>query len=83
MAAKLKLPVILVVNNTLGCINHTLLSIEALENLDLNIKFIILNNISKNIPLDNFDELSNYTKIPIFRLKYNDKADPNLINYLT
>ncbi len=83
LAAKLKLPVILVVNNTLGCINHTLLSIEALENLDLNIKFIILNNISKNIPLDNFDELSNYTKIPIFRLKYNEKADPNLINYLT
>ena len=62
LAAKLKLPVILVVNNTLGCINHTLLSIRGFREFRPNIKFIILNNISKNIPLDNFDELSNYTK---------------------
>ena len=83
MAIKLNLPVILVVNNTLGCINHTLLTIKAIENLSLSIKFIILNDLSKNIPLDNFNELSEFTSIPIFRLRYNGKADSNIIDYLT
>ena len=83
LAKRLNLPVILVVNNKLGCINHTLLSIEAIERLNLNIKFIILNDLSEKIPLDNFDELSSFTNIPVIKLKYNHKADPNLINYLT
>ena len=83
LAKRLNLPVILVVNNKLGCINHTLLSIEAIEKLNLNIKFIILNDLSEKIPLDNFDELSSFTNIPVIKLKYNHKADPNLINYLT
>ena len=83
MAIKLNLPVILVVNNTLGCINHTLLTIKAIEDLSLSIKFIILNDLNKNIPLDNFNEISGFTTIPIFRLRYNGNADPNIINYLT
>tara|TARA_Y100000022_G_scaffold94593_2_gene81579 strand:+ start:815 stop:1462 length:648 start_codon:yes stop_codon:yes gene_type:complete len=83
LAVKLDLPVILVVNNKLGCINHTLLSIEAIKKLNLNIKFIVLNDLSKNVPLDNFEELSRFTEIPIIRLKYKEKADPDLINYLT
>ena len=83
MAIKLNLPVILVVNNTLGCINHTLLTIKAIKDLSLSIKFIILNDLNENIPLDNFKEISGFTSIPIFRLRYNGKADPNIIDYLT
>ena len=83
LATELKLPIILVVKNTLGCINHTLLSIEAIKNLDLKIKFIILNDIKKETPLDNYAELSNYTDIPIFRLGYYEKIDSTLIKYLT
>ena len=82
LAVKVNLPVILVVNNTLGCINHSLLSIQAIESLGLNIKFIILNDLNEIVPLDNFNELSSYTSIPVFRLKYNEKADSNLINFL-
>ena len=82
LAVKVNLPVILVVNNTLGCINHSLLSIQAIESLGLNIKFIILNDLNETVPLDNFNELSSYTSIPVFRLKYNEKADSNLINFL-
>ena len=82
LAVKVNLPVILVVNNTLGCINHSLLSIQAIESLGLNIKFIILNDLKEIVPLDNFNELSSYTSIPIFRLKYNEKADSNLIKFL-
>ena len=83
LATELKLPIILVVKNTLGCINHTLLSIEAIKNLDLKIKFIILNDIKEETPLDNYAELSNYTDIPIFRLGYNEEIDSTLIKYLT
>ena len=82
LAVRVNLPVILVVNNTLGCINHSLLSIQAIESLGLNIKFIILNDLNEIVPLDNFNELSSYTSIPVFRLKYNEKADSNLINFL-
>ena len=82
LAVKVNLPVILVVNNTLGCINHSLLSIQAIESLGLNIKFIILNDLNETVPLDNFNELSSYTSIPVLRLKYNEKADSNLINFL-
>lgn len=83
LATELKLPIILVVKNTLGCINHTLLSLEAIKNLGLKIKFIILNDIKEKTLLDNYDELSNYTNIPIFRLGYNKEIDSNLIKYLT
>ncbi|UWX61841.1 dethiobiotin synthase [Chryseobacterium oranimense] len=40
---KLALPVGLVVRNYLGCINHTLLSIMALEQKKLKLEFLILN----------------------------------------
>ena len=83
LATELKLPIILVVKNTLGCINHTLLSIEAIKNLNLKIKFIILNDINEKTPLDNFDELSNFTDIPIFRLGYNEEIDSNLMEHIT
>ena len=82
LATELELPIILIVKNVLGCINHTLLSIEAIKNLGLEVKFIILNDINKEIPLDNFDELSNFTDIPIFRLGYNKDLDSNLMKYL-
>ena len=47
------------------------------------IKFIILNDIKEETPLDNYAELSNYTDIPIFRLGYNEEIDSTLIKYLT
>ena len=83
LATELGLPIVLVVKNSLGCINHTLLSIEAIKNLGLKLKFIILNDINEETPLDNFDELSNFTDIPIFRLGYNKEIDSNLMKHLT
>lgn len=46
---KLQLPVALVVRNYLGCINHTLLSIMALNQKKINLKYLILNG---NCPSD-------------------------------
>jgi dethiobiotin synthetase len=48
IAKELSLPVILVVNNKLGAINHTLLSIEALKKRKIQILGIIFNNVDKN-----------------------------------
>ncbi|GAA4165874.1 dethiobiotin synthase [Chryseobacterium ginsenosidimutans] len=39
----LNIPVVLVVRNYLGCINHSLLSIMALNQRKINLKFLILN----------------------------------------
>lgn len=54
---ELRLPVVVVVNNKLGAINHTLLTIEALRRRKMNIIGIIFNtkerNVDKAIRLDN------------------------------
>lgn len=49
MIQKLNIPTVLVVKNYLGCINHTLLSIMALEQRKIKLKYIILNG---NFPVD-------------------------------
>lgn len=46
---KLKLPVVLVVRNYLGCINHTLLSVMALHQRKIKLEFLIFNG---NFPTD-------------------------------
>ncbi|MBU0878953.1 MAG: AAA family ATPase, partial [Candidatus Omnitrophica bacterium] len=44
---ELKMPVIIVVGNKLGAINHTLLAIEAVRRRGLEIVGVIFNNLSK------------------------------------
>lgn len=46
---KLNIPVALVVKNYLGCINHSLLSIMALNQRKINLKYLILNG---DFPID-------------------------------
>ncbi|OPC00676.1 dethiobiotin synthase [Elizabethkingia meningoseptica] len=43
LIAHLNVPVILVVRDYLGCINHTLLSVEALRSRNIEIAFVVLN----------------------------------------
>jgi len=45
IVTELKLPVLLVVGNKLGCINHTLLSIAALKQRNLSLAGVIFNNL--------------------------------------
>lgn len=51
LAKALALPVILVVNNRVGCINHALLSIEAIKKQSLNIAAIVLNDLHNQTSL--------------------------------
>ncbi|MEK7375721.1 MAG: dethiobiotin synthase, partial [Candidatus Margulisiibacteriota bacterium] len=45
---QLKIPVLIVAGNKLGCINHTLMTIEVLKKRGIKIAGIIFNNVDKN-----------------------------------
>ena len=61
LAKKLDIPIILVIKNKLGCINHTLLTIEMIESLKLNLKLIIFNRFNKEDD-SHFEELKDFVK---------------------
>ncbi|MBO6186490.1 MAG: dethiobiotin synthase [Chryseobacterium sp.] len=54
---KINLPVVLVVRNYLGCINHTLLSLMLLEQKNIKIEYLILNG---SFPSDSERIICNY-----------------------
>ena len=66
LAQKLNLPIILISENRLGCINHILLIAEAIAYRQLNLAGVILNSIQPlpNI-MDNAADLANYLTAPI------------------
>ena len=69
LAQALGLPVILVVKNQLGCINHTLLSLAAIEQAGLKPHSIILNFGSA---INHAQGLENWTNLPIHTTQYNE-----------
>lgn len=57
LAIKLGHPVILVVGNRLGCINHALLSIEAIQQQGLALALVVINDIHPDSDKDNMIDL--------------------------
>lgn len=74
----MEIPVILVSLDILGTINHTLLSIEALKNRGIEIKFIVMNEFKDES--QNLNYIQDYTNIPIFPLK-KDEEDFNFNSF--
>ena len=71
LAKELKLPVLLVVEDRLGSVNQTLLSIRAIEKYNLDINAIILNtNTSSfnNTLIDNKSEIRAFIKHSIYQV---------------
>jgi dethiobiotin synthetase len=65
-ANRLALPVLVVVANRLGCVNHTLLTLESIRARSLHCPGIILNHLDSTADIaqrTNSDLLSRYTKI--------------------
>ena len=58
------------------------MSLKSIENLNLKTQFIVLNDTKENTILDNYQELSSFTNIPIIKLGYNKKIKPVILNYL-
>ena len=70
LAVQLKLPVILVVGNRLGCLNHALLSIEAITRAGLELYAIVINDLSPE-PTNYAADLGKWRKGPIYHMGYN------------
>ena len=71
LAVALGLPLILVVADRLGCINHTLLTIEAINRRRLKLAAVFLNQYDNQTNIhgmDNATDLSNWLGSKIFRI---------------
>ncbi len=83
LAKKLKLPILLVAEDRIGCINQILLSLDAIAKYQLDIKAIVLNNPKPHInTLSSFNELSAYTDIPIIQINTEQSLDALIQLYI-
>ena len=78
LASALELPILLVAENRLGCINQVLLTLEAIERRDLVLSAIVLNDVSKNKDspkfnsnMNNYKDLSAMVSCPIISIQHN------------
>jgi dethiobiotin synthase len=69
MAARLNMPVLIVTVNRLGAINHTLLTIEALNARGINVTGLIFNRVERSgdetILRDNIRVISQFSNVPV------------------
>ncbi|MBJ6611527.1 MAG: dethiobiotin synthase [Candidatus Thiothrix moscowensis] len=70
LAEWLGLPVILVTEDRVGCLNHVLLTIEAAQRRNLTVAGIILNRQQASVPagMDNLADLRERCSIPLLQL---------------
>ncbi len=78
LARLLGLKVIIVIEDRLGAINQSLLTIKAVESEGLEIKAIILNQLChlKDSRLDNLSDLKKRTHYPVYHCDYMGELDP-------
>lgn len=82
LAQALNYPVVLVVGNKLGCINHALLTLEAIQSASLSVHSVIVNDTSRFADSDNFYDIQEYLKAsqtPCFHLAYSETFTANPI----
>ncbi|MEH6455033.1 MAG: dethiobiotin synthase [Cocleimonas sp.] len=79
LAVSLGLPILLVVENRLGCINQALLNVEAIAKQGLNLSAIALNrpNVDQtDKAMDNFSDIQKRVDCEVIRFDYNqEKSD--------
>ena len=93
LAERLKLPVLLVAVDRLGCINQVLLNVQAIESRDLTLAAIVLNELNKptNLEMDNLQDLRTRLNYPVIRFEHVlEESDPitelgiiQIVNLLT
>ena len=73
-----KLPVIIVVNDRIGAVNQALMTIRAVESLQLPVAAVILNQVQPEIDadMDNLEDLGAYCDYPRFRCGHGDVLAP-------
>ncbi len=83
LAVQLGLPVLLVAADRIGCINHILLTAEAIETRGLDLVAVVLDQtMPESIPaMDNAEDLKQHLDCRVFRVEHvarNDAARPHL-----
>ena len=73
LAKQLNYPVLVVAANRLGCINHVLLTLNALENYGLKTMAVVLNQLCAEDAsvTSNATSLKNLTDLPIISIEFN------------
>ena len=79
LACTLGLPLLLLVEDRLGCINHSLLTIEAAQHRRLEIAAVVVNQTTpiNNTDTDNYKELKALTDVPVFKVAYTENNRGN------
>ena len=72
LAVALKLPLILVAANRLGAINHTLLTIEAARHRNLDIRAVVLSEVTAGAGhgLENQNAIEEHGQVPVFEFAH-------------
>ncbi len=88
LAEDLALPVIVVVDNRLGALNHTLLTVAAIRDRKMECRGIILNHTGDErdvASVSNRQILESYSEVPILLeiLHGEDALDPRSLDFLT
>ena len=79
----LRLKVMIVVPNRVGCINHTLLTVEAYERRDIEVMGVVMNPINQEedpaIAGDNPVIIQDLVKAPVFTIPKNSSRLPEAL----
>ncbi len=78
IAEQLSWPVIIIAEDKLGCINHTLLTLEAIQQRKLTCAAIVLNLHKKNeeqIKMNNLEDLSALVTCPVYHTQQSNVFD--------
>ncbi len=79
LAKQLRYPVILVVGNRLGCLNHALLTIDAIEHAGLSLHCVIVNDIAPEADQANFEDIKRLLadkNVECYHLAFNPAKQP-------
>ena len=78
LASALQLPVIIVINDRIGAVNQTLLTLQAVRSRQLRVAAVILNEVSviTERDMDNAADLQPYCDCPIFCCGFNAELAP-------
>lgn len=77
LAEHLGLPVMLVVADRLGCINHTLLSLQALASRQLSLRYLVLNSMKPETDqlMDNQEDIERLTGFRVSRCRAHSRTE--------
>ena len=77
LAACLGLPVLLVAADRLGCINHVLLTVEAIRTRELDLVAVMLNQtkVDTTFPMNNAEDLRMYLECPLFTVAHGQASE--------